>query len=305
MVRTMGRHPFSLPLAPTRATRRSRFRSPRRGPREQRGHARRQRVARALSGPLRQPRARRAFVPHAAAAGRLDLARARCRPRRLRELAWTSVMSAPIPPLEPAWLEVIDRVARRVLGPHDRVGTPLVTEVRHLSALYTRDRAAIRASSAARAARLRFFLPRDLPKIEGPLTSLAARGQLPSKGAWRVVVLGACYGATTLGLGRLSKRLGLCERLEVCRWPPGSGGSGRDLVHGVMPTEIAPGPRSIRVASSGRGRWCPFPPGAASRAMTRRRCRRRDSAARSDRRAHRGTARRRTPCPTACSQGWS
>jgi hypothetical protein len=39
--------------------------------------------------------------------------------------------------------------------------------------------------------------------------------------------------------------------------------------------------------------------------MTRRRCRRRDSAARSDRRAHRGTARRRTPCPTACSRGWS
>lgn len=120
-----------------------------------------------------------------------------------------------VPPLEAGWLEVIDRVARRVLGPHDRTGTPLVTEIRHLSGLYTRDRAAIRASSGARAARLRFFLPRDLPKIEGPLATLGRRGLLPTKATWDVVDLGAGYGATTLGLGRLCKREGLAERLRV------------------------------------------------------------------------------------------
>jgi SAM-dependent methyltransferase len=120
-----------------------------------------------------------------------------------------------VPPLEARWLEVIDRVARRVLGPHDRTGTPLVTEIRHLSELYTRDRAAIRASAGARAARLRFFVPRDLPKIEGPLASLARRGLLPAKASWDVVDLGAGYGATTLGLGRLCKREGLAERLRV------------------------------------------------------------------------------------------
>ena len=124
-------------------------------------------------------------------------------------------MTPLVPPLEPGWLEAIDRVARRVLGPHDRTGAPLVTEIRHLSELYTRDRAAIRASTGARAARLRFFVPRDLPKIEGPLSSLAARGLLPSKETWSVVDLGAGYGATTLGLGRLCKRLGLAKSLRV------------------------------------------------------------------------------------------
>jgi len=124
-------------------------------------------------------------------------------------------MIPPVPALEPAWLAAFDAIARRVLGTHDRTGPSLVTEVRMLSELYTRDRAAIRASSGARAARLRFFLPRDLPKIEGPLAALAARGGLPTKGAWDVVDLGAGYGATTLGLGRLCKRLGLPITLRV------------------------------------------------------------------------------------------
>ncbi len=124
-------------------------------------------------------------------------------------------MIPPVPALEPAWLAAFDAIARRVLGAHDRTGTPLVTEVRMLSELYTRDRAAIRASAGARAARLRFFLPRDLPKIEGPLATLAARGGLPDKGVWDVVDLGAGYGATTLGLGRLCRRLGLPVTLRV------------------------------------------------------------------------------------------
>jgi SAM-dependent methyltransferase len=124
-------------------------------------------------------------------------------------------MGVPVPPLESRWLDVIDTVARRVLGPHDRSGVPLVTEIRHLSELYTRERAAIRASSAAPAARLRFFVPRDLPKIEGPLAGLARRELLPTTRVWSVVDLGAGYGATTLGLARFCKRTGLADRLRV------------------------------------------------------------------------------------------
>ena len=96
-------------------------------------------------------------------------------------------MPPPVPQLEPVWLAAFDAVARRVLGPHDRTGLPLATEVRALSELYTRDRAAIRASAGARASRLRFFLPRDLPKIEGPLTTLTDRPGLGVDVDWEVV----------------------------------------------------------------------------------------------------------------------
>ncbi len=124
-------------------------------------------------------------------------------------------MAPPVPVLSDAWVTVIDRVARRVLGPADRTGTPLVTEIRALSELYTRGRHAIRHAGGPRAARLRFFLPRDLPKVEGPLSFLASHGLLPETRTWSVVDLGAGYGATTLGLARLAKRLDLADSLRV------------------------------------------------------------------------------------------
>lgn len=124
-------------------------------------------------------------------------------------------MQPPLPALSNDWLTAIDRVARRVLGPDDRTGTPLVSEVRTLSELYTRSRHALHLAGGPRAARVRFFLPRDLPKIEGPLSFLAARGHLPRERTWRVVDLGAGYGATTLGLARLAKRLDLADALHV------------------------------------------------------------------------------------------
>ena len=120
-----------------------------------------------------------------------------------------------VPALENQWLTTIDKVAKKVLGPLDRTGLPLVTEIQQLSELYTRDRTAIRMSSNVRAARLRFFVPRDLPKIEGPITALFARGLLPTREVLRVVDLGAGYGATTLGLARAAKRLGFAKSLHV------------------------------------------------------------------------------------------
>jgi SAM-dependent methyltransferase len=124
-------------------------------------------------------------------------------------------MAPPVPVLSNAWVTVIDRIARRVLGPADRTGTPLVTEIRGLSELYTRGRHAIHLAGGPRAARVRFFLPRDLPKIEGPLSFLSAHGLLPRERTWSVVDLGAGYGATTLGLARLCKRLDLADTLRV------------------------------------------------------------------------------------------
>ncbi|MBN8613600.1 MAG: hypothetical protein J0L92_23595 [Deltaproteobacteria bacterium] len=124
-------------------------------------------------------------------------------------------MSPPVPVLSEVWLTTIDRVARRVLGPADRTGVPLVSEIRALSELYTRGRHAMHLAGGPRAARLRFFLPRDLPKIEGPLSFLASRGLLPRERTWDVVDLGAGYGTTTLGLARLAKRLDLADTIRV------------------------------------------------------------------------------------------
>ena len=111
--------------------------------------------------------------------------------------------------IAPEWLSAIDESARVLLGPHDRVGDALSLEVSRLSELYTRDRGALRTQSAQLAARLRFFLPRDLPKIEGPLAELWRIGGLPRERPWRVLDLGAGLGATTLGAATFARRCGI------------------------------------------------------------------------------------------------
>jgi ribosomal protein RSM22 (predicted rRNA methylase) len=125
-------------------------------------------------------------------------------------------MSAPLArPLDPAWIALVDRLAPKVLGRDDRRGEPLVSQIRHTSELYTRERGAIRLAGELLAARLRFFLLRDLPKIEGPLAELAAVSALPAGPVWRVLDLGAGLGASVLGAASIAKRLGGVERLEV------------------------------------------------------------------------------------------
>lgn len=104
-------------------------------------------------------------------------------------------------------MRAIDESARTVLGPHDRIGRSLADEVARLSETYTRDRGALRTQSAALAARMRFFLPRDLPKIEGPLSELAWAGALPKGPRWSVLDLGAGLGTSTLGIATFAKRV--------------------------------------------------------------------------------------------------
>lgn len=118
-----------------------------------------------------------------------------------------------------AFLERLEAVARKVLGPRDATGEALAQRVARLSELYTRRREELASVPTAQtlAARLRFFLPRDLPKVTGPLSELAAAGALPEgrDGRWRVLDLGAGCGATTFGAALFARRLGAAEGLDV------------------------------------------------------------------------------------------
>lgn len=125
------------------------------------------------------------------------------------------------------WLLAIDAVGRETLGRADLPRAALIPEVELLSAAYTRDRGTERAlaeaprTSGALAARLRFFLPRDLAKIGGPLEELRLANALPKAlvtGERRVRVLdvGAGLGASCLGAATYLKTHGLARAgLEV------------------------------------------------------------------------------------------
>ncbi len=117
-------------------------------------------------------------------------------------------------PLDPRWVDLVSEIAPRLLGRADRKGAALASQVTALSELYTRERHAIGRAGEAIAARLRFFLLRDLPKIQGPLAELSALGALPRGEVWRVLDVGAGLGTSTLGLAELAKRAG-AARLEV------------------------------------------------------------------------------------------
>lgn len=79
-------------------------------------------------------------------------------------------------------------------------------EIARLSEAYTRSRSELREASSSPGglrARLRFFLPRDLPKAAKPLLEAAARGLLPKGDRLRVLDLGAGLGTTSLSLLRV------------------------------------------------------------------------------------------------------
>ena len=120
-------------------------------------------------------------------------------------------MSPPLTakPLDPAWLALVDRLAPQVLGRDDRTGDALAAEVTRVSELYTRDRYAMSEAGVALAARLRFFLLRDLPKIQGPLAELGAAGALPAGPTWRILDVGAGLGTSSLGAAALAKDHGV------------------------------------------------------------------------------------------------
>lgn len=117
-------------------------------------------------------------------------------------------------PLDTRWVALVDTLAPRLLGRDDRKGASLAAAVSRTSELYTRERAALGLATDALAARLRFYLLRDLPKVQGPLAELAAASRLPEEKVWRVLDVGAGLGTTSLGVAELAKRAG-AEAVEV------------------------------------------------------------------------------------------
>ncbi len=78
----------------------------------------------------------------------------------------------------------------------------LADMVRATSHTYTRQRDGIAKADdlSTLQARLRFFLPRDVPKVTWPLAELKRADALPKSGPWRVLDLGAGFGTTSLGV---------------------------------------------------------------------------------------------------------
>ena len=113
--------------------------------------------------------------------------------------------------IEPEWIALVDRAAKVLLGRDDRVGDALAREVKLVSEIYTRERAGLHRTSVELAARLRFFLLRDLAKIERPLVEQ----RMAPREALRVLDLGAGLGTSTLGVSRVAKKHGLAQRLDV------------------------------------------------------------------------------------------
>ncbi len=107
----------------------------------------------------------------------------------------------------PDLLQAAEGVADRLLG---RTRRPLSDLVKAVSHTYTRDRGDLEAASSKDAlqARLRFFLARDLHKVQGPLRELAAAGGLPKSKRWKVLDIGAGLGTTSFGAALFAKEHG-------------------------------------------------------------------------------------------------
>ena len=123
-----------------------------------------------------------------------------------------------VQPVPATLLAAIDAVAGERFGRGDLRGAALARAVQAVSAAYTRERDGLRSldgDDSALCARLRFFLPRDAPKIAAPLAELAAASALPRGPELRVLDLGAGLGTTSLGAaGFLLAQPGI-ERVHV------------------------------------------------------------------------------------------
>ncbi|MFT5359003.1 MAG: SAM-dependent methyltransferase [Polyangiales bacterium] len=112
-----------------------------------------------------------------------------------------------LPTTPAAWNVLANHVADDVLGPPSRALPELIGEV---SRLYTRDRDQLDKARGrdVLTARLRFFLTRDVKKMEAPMEELAFADALPKTDTWRVLDLGAGLGTTTLGLAPFAEAAG-------------------------------------------------------------------------------------------------
>lgn len=122
-----------------------------------------------------------------------------------------------MPPPE-ALLDAVRGLAREQLGADDLTGPKLAAAVQRVSETYRRQRDSpldLQADRAALCARLKFFLPRDWPKIALPLAELASVGAFPMAPALRILDLGAGLGATGLGAAVFAWTQPGIERVQI------------------------------------------------------------------------------------------
>jgi ribosomal protein RSM22 (predicted rRNA methylase) len=123
-----------------------------------------------------------------------------------------------VQPVPATLLAAIDAVASDRFGRGDLSGTALARAVQRVSAAYTRERGELpnlAGDDSALCARLRFFLPRDAPKIAAPLAELATAGALPRGSSLRVLDLGAGVGTSSLGAAAFLLAQPGVERVQI------------------------------------------------------------------------------------------
>jgi ribosomal protein RSM22 (predicted rRNA methylase) len=121
-------------------------------------------------------------------------------------------------PWDEPLFELIDSVSSKLLGRADLRGGSLARAVKRVSEAYLRQQGSpleLRADREALCARLKFFLPRDLPKIMAPLAELAAVSACPARSSLRVLDLGVGLGTTSLGLAEFAFTLPGVTQIEV------------------------------------------------------------------------------------------
>jgi ribosomal protein RSM22 (predicted rRNA methylase) len=115
-------------------------------------------------------------------------------------------------------LAAIDALAEQRLGADNLHGAALARAVQRVSDAYRRQDGSPRTLESdprVLCARLKFFLPRDFPKIQAPLRELASVGALPRASELRVLDIGAGLGTTGLGAAAYALALPGIDRIRI------------------------------------------------------------------------------------------
>lgn len=116
--------------------------------------------------------------------------------------------------------------------------------IQAVSAGYTRERESLRARSTGRdalAARLAFFLPRDVVKSAELARQAHGAQVFPAQAMLRILDLGAGLGTTALGAALYARAAGLAERFEIVAVDQDARALeiARDVLTAALPSSVA------------------------------------------------------------------